>query len=87
MTVFQACFPPLMMSACVKWAVEQVERFNQVLTRQLSTIDSTSEVWRECMERVQEHAALLTEVGLDFRNLVGIRPNGDTSELTSITKG
>ncbi|KAI9886150.1 MAG: citrate synthase [Watsoniomyces obsoletus] len=82
-TVFQACFPPLMMSACVKWAVEQVERFNLMLTRQLSTTDSTSEVYRECMERVKEHVTLLTEVGLDFRHLVGVRSTGDTGTLES----
>ncbi|PKS08794.1 hypothetical protein jhhlp_003403 [Lomentospora prolificans] len=68
---FQACFPPAMMSACVKWAKTEVEAFNVILARQLSGTDRDSVVWKNCMERVHEHARLLSEVGLDFRNLVG----------------
>ncbi|KAL3955557.1 hypothetical protein ACCO45_011120 [Purpureocillium lilacinum] len=48
---FQGCFPPPMMSACVKWAKEQV--------------------WTQCMERAKEHAQKLSDVGLDFKDLVG----------------
>lgn len=68
---FQACFPPSMMSACVKWAKTEVEAFNVILARQLSGTERDSPVWKECMERAHEHARLLSEVGLDFRNLVG----------------
>ncbi|TDZ38929.1 Exocyst complex component exo84 [Colletotrichum spinosum] len=68
---FQACFPPPMMSACVKWAKEEVETFNGILARQLSGTERGSAVWNECMERAQEHAKMLNEVQLDFRNLVG----------------
>ncbi|KAI9794352.1 MAG: exocyst complex component exo84 [Peltula sp. TS41687] len=70
--IYQACFSPLMMSACVKWAKEQVESFNEILTRQLSILDPSSAVWQECMARVQEHATMMTEAGLDFKNLIGI---------------
>ena len=72
--IYQACFPPFMMSACVRWAKDQVESFNRTLTRQLSALDPKSAVWQDCMDRVTEHVALLTEVGLDFRTLVGIVP-------------
>lgn len=68
---FQACFPPLMMSACVKWAKEQVDAFNLILARQLSSVEQESQVWNECMDQAKEHAKMLAEVGLDFKNLVG----------------
>ncbi|KAK3938786.1 hypothetical protein QBC46DRAFT_365238 [Diplogelasinospora grovesii] len=68
---FQACFPPPMMSACVKWAKEEVDAFNAILARQLSSAEEGNEVWMQCMNRAKEHAKMLFEVGLDFRNLVG----------------
>ncbi|KAJ0115332.1 uncharacterized protein J7T55_012609 [Diaporthe amygdali] len=71
---FQGCFPPPMMSACVKWAKEEVEAFNVILARQLSSTEHGSEAWTKCMERAREHAQMLSEVGLDFRNLVGQEP-------------
>lgn len=60
-----------MMSACVKWAKEEVDAFNTILARQLSGEEEGSQVWTQCMDRAREHALLLSEVGLDFRNLVG----------------
>jgi exocyst complex component 8 len=60
-----------MMSACVKWAKEEVEAFNAILARQLSSTDPAGETWKTCMERAQLHAKMLSDVGLDFRNLVG----------------
>ncbi|GAB0131540.1 exocyst complex component exo84 [Epichloe bromicola] len=68
---FQSCFPPPMMSACVKWAKEEVEAFNMILSRQLSSTERGGPVWTQCMERAKEHATKLSEVGLDFMNLVG----------------
>ncbi|KND93147.1 Exocyst complex component EXO84 [Tolypocladium ophioglossoides CBS 100239] len=68
---FQGCFPPPMMSACVKWAKEAVEAFNVILARQLSSTERGGQVWTQCMERAKEHAQKLSEVGLDFKNLVG----------------
>lgn len=60
-----------MTSACVKWAKEHVDDFNVILARQLSSVESDSPVWAECMERAKEHAMLLLEVGLDFKDLIG----------------
>ena len=60
-----------MMSACVKWANEEVEAFNAILARQLSSTDRGGEVWTKCMDQAKDHAKMLSEVGLDFRNLVG----------------
>ncbi|CAK7211381.1 exocyst complex component exo84, partial [Sporothrix eucalyptigena] len=71
---FQSCFPPAMMSACVKWAKEEVEAFNRILARQLSSTDRGGEAWRKCMDQAHEHARMLSDVGLDFRNLVGHEP-------------
>ncbi|GME57429.1 Vps51/Vps67 [Neofusicoccum parvum] len=68
---YQSCFPSTMMSACVKWAKDHVEDFNSILSRQLSTIDSESTMWQECMNRAREHGAMLSEVGLDFKDLIG----------------
>lgn len=60
-----------MMSACVKWAKEEVEAFNVILARQLSSTEQGGEVWTLCMDRAREHGMMMSEVGLDFRNLVG----------------
>lgn len=68
---FQACFPPLMMSACVKWAKEQVDAFNIILVRQLSSTEPGSAIYEECMEQARDHAKMLNLVGLDFKNLIG----------------
>ncbi|KAM0245628.1 hypothetical protein ACHAP5_005278 [Fusarium lateritium] len=68
---FQSCFPPPMMSVCVKWAKEEVDAFNVILARQLSSTEPGGQVWTQCMERAKEHSKFLSEVGLDFENLVG----------------
>ena len=68
---FQSCFPPTVMSACVKWAKEEVEAFNAILERQLSSTEQGGEAWKQCMDQAKDHAKMLSEVGLDFRNLVG----------------
>ncbi|SPO05881.1 probable Exocyst complex component EXO84 [Cephalotrichum gorgonifer] len=74
---FQACFPPATMSACVAWAKAEVEAFNVILARQLSGTESSSEVWKQCMDQAHDHARLLSDVGLDFRNLVGREAKGE----------
>jgi hypothetical protein len=68
-----------MMSACVKWAKEEVDAFNAILARQLSGEKEGSEAWKRCMDTAKDHAAMLSEVGLDFRNLVGqnVKPTSD----------
>ena len=60
-----------MMSACVKWAKEQVDAFNVILDRQLSGAERGGPVWTECMNQAKEHAKMLSEVGLDFKSLIG----------------
>jgi hypothetical protein len=69
--IYQKCFPQVLMSACVKWAKEHVDAFNVIVARQLSSVDSQSAVYQECMEQAYEHAGMLSEVGLDFKDLVG----------------
>ena len=68
---FQGCFPPATMSACVKWAKEEVETFNAILERQLISTEKGGEAWTMCMDQARSHAKMLSDVGLDFRNLVG----------------
>jgi exocyst complex component 8 len=79
---FQACFPPLMMSTCVKWAKEQVDTFNVTLARQLSSAELGGSVWIQCMNQAKEHATMLSEVGLDFKDLVGQMSNTTASKAS-----
>lgn len=60
------------MSACVKWAKEQVDAFNVILARQLSSTEKDGQVWTECMDQAREHAKMLSEVALDFSSLIGL---------------
>jgi len=60
-----------MMSACVKWAKQEVDAFNAILARQLSGEKEGSEMWTRCVDTAKDHAGMLSEVGLDFRDLVG----------------
>lgn len=60
-----------MMSACVKWAKEQVDAFNIILDRQLSSAERGGPMWTECMNQVTEQAKMLSEVGLDFKYQIG----------------
>ncbi|KIH93025.1 exocyst complex component EXO84 [Sporothrix brasiliensis 5110] len=84
---FQSCFPPPMMSACVKWAKEEVEAFNRILARQLSSTEREGEAWRRCMDQAHEHARMLSDVGLDFRNLVGHEPPTRTPAAPKVPSG
>ncbi len=68
--IYQSCFPQVMMSACVKWAKEHVDNFNVILSRQLSSVDPGSNLHNECMEEAHAHASMLSEVGVDFKDLV-----------------
>ena len=61
----------MLMSACVKWAKEQVDTFNVILARQLSSTERGEKVWTECINQAKDHAKMLSEVGLDFVGLVG----------------
>ena len=70
--IYRQCFPPVMMSACVKWAKEQLDGFNKILASQLSNVRRDCTAWRDCIERAKEHAKIVDEVGLDFKHLVGI---------------
>ena len=70
--VFQQCFPPAMMSACVKWCHERLGEFNDVLGKQLSSVQVGSPTWRDCMDRAREHAGMMGEVALDFKGLVKV---------------
>ena len=85
--VFQQCFPPVMMSACVKWAKERLDEFNEVLGRQLGSVRVGSETWRDCMERAREHAGMMGEVGLDFVDLVGVGKTGERVDAAHHVEG
>ncbi|KAF2197175.1 hypothetical protein GQ43DRAFT_425113 [Delitschia confertaspora ATCC 74209] len=81
-SIYQSCFPQVMMSACVKWAKEHVDNFNVILTRQLSSLHQDSPLRKECMDQAHAHAAMLADVGLDFKDLVGRVVEGELAEIT-----
>lgn len=60
------------MSACVKWAKERLDEFNDLLAKQLGSVRQGTETWRDCVARAKEHAGMMSEVGLDFRDLVAL---------------
>ncbi|KAK5165392.1 exocyst complex component exo84 [Saxophila tyrrhenica] len=70
-------FPPASGSAVVKWAKEQVDEFNMMLERQLSSVEQGSVLWQECIEVVKGQAGVLSEVGVDFRGVVARNVAGD----------
>lgn len=70
-STFSGSFPPASGSAVVKWAKERVDEFNEVLERQLSSVEKGSELWNECLQTAREQAGVLREVGVDFTSLVG----------------
>jgi exocyst complex component 8 len=74
--VYQNCFPPSMTSACVSWAKRHVDDFNVILMRQLSSVDASSQEWQDCMDQARAHAAMLSVVGMDFRNSIGFEGEG-----------
>lgn len=59
-----------MSSACIKWAKYHLDDFNALLTRQLSSVERGTSTWDECMKIVREYASLLTQVGVDFTDMV-----------------
>ncbi|PGH17422.1 hypothetical protein AJ80_04792 [Polytolypa hystricis UAMH7299] len=71
LSIYQQCFPPAQTSACVKWAKHHLDNFNDILVRQLSSVEPDNSVWQKCMDIALEHADMLSEVGVDFRGMVG----------------
>lgn len=67
---FAGAFPPSSGSAVVKWGKERVDEFNEVLERHLGGKQVRAEVRGKCLEVAREQAAVLGEVGVDFRGLV-----------------
>lgn len=86
-SIYQQCFPLLMMSACVKWAKEHLDAFNRVLASQLSNVQRDSSTWSDCMERAREHAKMMDEVGLDFKDLVGVEFEDEVEDMTQPVEG
>ncbi|KAF2083536.1 hypothetical protein K490DRAFT_51405 [Saccharata proteae CBS 121410] len=68
---YQTCFPPVAMSACVKWAKDLVEDFNAILARQLSSVERDGKVFQECVDRAKSTGQMVQGVGLDFKDLIG----------------
>ncbi|KAF2228448.1 hypothetical protein EV356DRAFT_538087 [Viridothelium virens] len=71
LSIFSTAFPPATTSAAVVWAKQHVEEFNEVLARQLSSVERDSETWKDVMSNVKKQAGILSQVGLEFSDLVG----------------
>ena len=87
LSIFSTAFPPATTSAAVVWAKQHVEEFNEVLARQLSSVERESETWREVMTSVKRQAGVLSEVGLEFGDLVGKGVEGDVTNDASVAVG
>ncbi|GAB7361753.1 hypothetical protein MBLNU230_g1799t1 [Neophaeotheca triangularis] len=68
---FAGSFPPSSGSAVVKWGKERVDEFNEVLERHLAGQQVGFEMREQCLVVAREQAAVLGEVGVDFKGLVG----------------
>ncbi|KAF7169625.1 hypothetical protein CNMCM5623_002247 [Aspergillus felis] len=86
--IYQQCFPSVMTSACIKWAKHNLDGFNALLTRQLSSVQRGTTVWQKCIDIVHEHADSLTEVGVDFADFVakGLDMHDDGGEKPQMTR-
>lgn len=70
--IYQQCFPSVMSSASIKWAKDHMDGLNTVLNRQLSSVERDTPVWQKCMEIVYEHANMLYDVGVDFKDMIRV---------------
>lgn len=70
-----------MTSSCIRWAKHHLDGFNALLCRQLSSVQRGTTVWQKCLDIVHEHANLLTEVGVDFTDLVAKGLNQDSESI------
>ena len=71
LAIFSTAFPPATTSAAVVWARKHVDEFNEILARQLSSVERDSETWTEVMSSVKRQAEVLSNVGLEFGDLIG----------------
>ncbi|KAF3904535.1 hypothetical protein ABW21_db0201219 [Orbilia brochopaga] len=68
--IYNSCFEYRLSSPLVKWAKEHVEGYSDLLTRQLSSVSPEDEVFEQCVQYTLLHSKLLTDVGLDFKDLL-----------------
>ncbi|KAJ6258743.1 hypothetical protein Dda_6795 [Drechslerella dactyloides] len=68
--IYNSCFEYRLSSPLVKWAKEHVEGYSDLLTRQLSSVAPEDEVFEQCVQYTLLHSKLLTDVGLDFKDLL-----------------
>lgn len=61
--------------------------FNSILARQLSSTERGGTAWTECMEQAQEHAKMLSDVGLDFKSLIGTEEGQDSGQNEPVGLG
>ena len=85
--VYSECFAQSEMSAVVVWAKEHLDEFLKVLKRGLEGLEA-GEARQRILDVVMDHAAMMSEVGVEFGELVkgavagsddGVNGNGDVT--------
>ncbi|KAJ5584820.1 uncharacterized protein N7459_004620 [Penicillium hispanicum] len=87
-SIYQQCFPGVMSSSCIRWAKQHLDGFNALLGRQLSSVQRGTSIWEKCLDIVHQHANLLSEVGVDFTDLVarGLEEQGEPAATGRIVQ-
>jgi len=85
--IFGASFPTSSGSSVVRWGKERVDEFNGMLGRQLSSVEEGSALWEECISVVKQRAGVLSEVGVEFRGLVGRDLGKSQGSETTVRSG
>ncbi|KAF3936232.1 hypothetical protein ABW19_dt0205220 [Dactylella cylindrospora] len=67
---YNACFEYRLSSPLVKWAKEHCEGYCDLLSRQLASVSPEDDVYDQCVQYTLLHSTLLTDVGLDFKDLL-----------------
>lgn len=70
MEIYNSCFEYKLSSPLVKWAKEHLEGYAHLLGRQLASVSRDDEVYDQCVQYTELHSTLLTDVGLDFKELL-----------------
>lgn len=87
-SIYQQCFPGVMSSSCIRWAKQHLDGFNALLGRQLSSVQRGTSIWEKCLDIVHQHANLLSDVGVDFTDLVarGLEEQGEPATAGRIVQ-
>lgn len=64
--VYNESFDPQMLSSCITWAQEQVERFKKHQAMHLDCDEVSDEQKARCRQQTLQHSKMLSDVNVDF---------------------